>query len=239
VVKEASNNTKEHKMAKNTVKKTPAGVKAAELRTQISELNSKLEAITSPPSPTDGLKLDLGCSVNKKEGFIGVDFEQRLNKDGKKCVDVIHDLTKFPWPWKTGSVQEVNCSHVLEHIPADKRYGFFNELYRIMKPGAKAFIATPHWCSNRAYGDLTHVWPPVSEMFYFYINREWRKINAPHLDVDSRPKGAKNVFKCDFDTTWGYSLAPWMQGRNEEWKANAISQFKEAAQDLLATVIRK
>jgi predicted SAM-dependent methyltransferase len=112
------------------------------------------------------LKLDLGCGLSKKEGFLGVD---RRKFDG---VDIVHDLLVKPWPWADNCVDEVYCSHFLEHLDPNRhnpeRVRFMNELYRVMKSGAKCTIITPHWASNRAYGDFTHADKPVSEMFYFY-----------------------------------------------------------------------
>ena len=63
-------------------------------------------ATSKPP-----LKLDLGCGQNPKEGFDGVDLY------GEKAKHKV-DLFKFPWPFEDASVEEINCSHFLEHVPA-------------------------------------------------------------------------------------------------------------------------
>jgi hypothetical protein len=221
----------------------PAGVAAMRLRTELEALQARLKALESPPVVKgDGklLKLDLGCSSNKQPGFLGVDRSQRLDKEGKPTVDVVHDLTVAPWPWADNSVEEVHCSHVLEHIPARKRIIFFNEMHRVLVKGGKARIATPHWCSNRAYGDVTHEWPAVSEMFWFYLDPKWREINAPHLHGPACPDALPGeVYTCDFEANWGYSLAPWMMNRNQEWQGMALAQYKEAAQDMLATLTKR
>jgi predicted SAM-dependent methyltransferase len=57
------------------------------------------------------LKLDLGCGQNPREGFEGVDLY------GDKAKFKV-DLFKFPWPFADESVEEINASHLLEHIPA-------------------------------------------------------------------------------------------------------------------------
>lgn len=180
------------------------------------------------------IRLDLGCGngdrKKQEEGWIGVD---KFKRPG---VDVVCDLSKPKWPWKDNSVDEVHCSHLLEHIPALDRITFFNELWRIMKPEAKATIITPHWCSNRAYGDVTHQWPPVSEMFWFSLDPAWRKVNQPHLSEGS---GWEWEYKCHFVVTWGYSLAAWCQGRTPAFVNDALAQYKEAAQDMVATLVKK
>jgi hypothetical protein len=44
---------------------------------------------------------------------------------------------------------------------------------------------------------------------------------------------------CDFEVTWGYSLAqPWPQ-RNQETQAFALNHYREVAQDMIATATRK
>lgn len=168
------------------------------------------------------IKLDLGCGQNKKEGFEGVDI---LQFDGK--VDHVLDLRKS-WPWKKDSVSEVHCSHFLEHLTGAERIGFFNELCRVMKPGATGLFIVPHWSSGRAYGDVTHQWPPVVEMFWYYLDKTWREANAPHVG-----------FKCDFGVTWGYNLAhPWNL-KLPEAQQFAIQHYKEVASDMVATVTKR
>lgn len=189
----------------------------------------KLKAV----KPKELIRLDLGCGKNKKEGFLGVD---RRKFDG---VDVVHDLSAPHWPWKDGSVEEVHCSHFLEHLDHNaqrpERVTFMNELYRVLRVGGKATIITPHWASNRAYGDFTHADKPVSEMFFYYLNREWRKANAPDNDKEWNPDG----YDCDFEATWGYSMHPNLHGRNQEYQTHALTFWKEAAQDMIATLVKR
>lgn len=174
------------------------------------------------------MKLDLGCGPNKREGFIGVDS---IAFPG---VDVVADLRKR-WPWEDGSVDEVHCSHFIEHLTSVERCHFVNELYRVMKVGAPAKIVVPHWGSNRAYGDPTHQWPPVSEMWFYYLEKPWRDVNAPHTDVSNWPQG----FNCDFKATWGYGINDALAVRNPEYQQYALNWFKEAAQDTHATLIKR
>ena len=171
------------------------------------------------------LKLDIGCGKNKKEGFIGVDA---ISFPG---VDQVVDV-RLPWPWADNSVDEVHCSHFLEHLTAYERVHFVNELWRVLVGDAKATIITPHWAAARAYGDPTHQWPPVSEMWFYYLDPKWRETNAPHTDIAHNPQG----FKCHFDCTWGYGMHGSIQSRNAEFQQFALNFYKEAAQDLHATI---
>jgi ubiquinone/menaquinone biosynthesis C-methylase UbiE len=168
------------------------------------------------------LKLDLGCGKTKKEGFHGVDVKKF---DG---VDTVFDLRKA-WPWKNNSVQEVHCSHFIEHLTGTERVHFVNELYRVLIPDGKATIIAPHWASCRAYGDYTHQWPPVSEFWFYYLSKAWRDANAPHDDL----------YECNFEATWGYAVHPLIATRNQEYQQHAFQFFKEAAQDIIATLVKK
>lgn len=173
------------------------------------------------------IKLDLGCGKNKKAGFFGVD---QYAYDG---VDKVLNL-RDPWPWGDDTVDEIHASHVIEHFTGVERVHIFNEMYRVMQKGAKALIITPYWCSNRAYGDYTHQWPPVTEMLYNYLWQEWRLANAPHNDASVHGDG----YSCDFDFTYGYTVHPTIQTKNQEAQMFALSFYKEAAQDLICTLTK-
>lgn len=175
------------------------------------------------------MQLDLGCGINKKEGFIGVDSR------AFKGVDIVCNLNaksegKFtPWPWEDNSVDEIHCSHMVEHLTPKERIHFANEVYRILKPAAKASIITPHYASVRAYGDLTHEWPPVVTFWYLYLNAEWREKNAPHNDE----------YTCDFDHGYGFNLHPMVALKNSEYQNYAVIHLLEGAQDLYVTLTKR
>ncbi len=195
---------------------------------------SVLQQAAATPAPTQPLRLDLGCGMRKREGFTGVD---RRTFPG---VDIVTDLAVYPWPFADKSVDEVNCSHLVEHLDHNRhnpeRVRFFNELYRIMKPGAKAQITTPHWASSRAYGDFTHADCPVTEFFYYYLDRNWRATEAPDNDVKWNPDG----YTCHFPlpVPQGYTVRQDLLARNVEYQTFALQNYKEAAQDLVATITR-
>lgn len=170
------------------------------------------------------LKLDIGCGKNKKPDFYGVDA---IKFEG---VDLVYDIRKTPWPWKDNSVEEIHTSHFVEHLTSDERCKFANEAYRILKPDGKVTIVVPHYASGRAYGDPTHMWPPVSEMWFYYLGKEWRDKEAPHTN---------KLFTCNFESTWGYGLHPMLVTRNQEFQQFALNFYREAVQDIHATLIAK
>jgi SAM-dependent methyltransferase len=175
------------------------------------------------------IKIDFGCGPNKRQGFLGVDS---ISFPG---VDVVLNVGKDTFPWADGTVSEAHASHFVEHLTAEERMHFVNELYRVMKKGGKCSIITPHWASNRALGDPTHKWPPVAEMWYYYLNKDWRAKNAPHTDGEFLPGG----FTCNWSATWGYSLRQDLTVRSTEFQQFAVNNYKEACQDLIATITKE
>lgn len=187
---------------------------------------------------TDEIRLDIGCGPNKREGHIGVD------KFPMTGVDVLLDLEDWvkPWPWEDGSVTSVHCSHTLEHLTSGNSGGrvrFFNELFRVLKVGGTAQIITPSWSHNRAYGDFDHKWPAVSEMMYWYLDRKWRKANAPHDDAEVRADGYG--LNCHF--LWQIVNSfdpndPWLIGRNPETLNVMLGRNINSAVDLIANLTK-
>lgn len=175
------------------------------------EAAAKIQETTAPT-----IRLDLGCGKSKKEGFTGVDVRPF---DG---VDLVADLRQA-WPWADNSVEEVHCSHFIEHLTGPERIHFVNELYRVLKPNAVAHLIAPHWSSARAYGDLTHQWPPVCEFWIHYLSKPWRESQAPHNDG----------YVCDFAALCWPIPHPSIQVRNQDYQQHALTFFKEAWQDIV------
>lgn len=94
------------------------------------------------------MKLNLGTGNQPKEGYTNIDI-LRL-----KGVDIIHDLDKFPYPFKDNSIDEIYTEYTLEHLKDIIRT--LKELYRICKPNATIEIIVPHFTAHRMFGDLTH-----------------------------------------------------------------------------------
>jgi SAM-dependent methyltransferase len=115
------------------------------------------------------VKLNLGSSEYVLRGFTNVDVVPAPGVE-------IADLTK-PWPWSDSSVDYVRASHVIEHLP-DKIFTM-NELWRVLKPGAKADIAVPTTEGPGAWQDPTHVsfWNRRS-FLYFEAGSPYRERHA-------------------------------------------------------------
>ncbi len=199
------------------------------------------------------MKLDLGCGKNKlgpdwtgvdSIAFPGVDvvvnLAQRIhgggcltNVGGRECNCDANRRDRSPpfakWPWPDDSIDEVRCSHFVEHLEVDERIHFVNELWRVLKPEASAAITTPYGFSERAFGDLTHKWPPVHMFWFLYLDANWRAVNAPH----------NAFYTCNFYVESWPVLRPELQIRSQEYQQAAYQEQINAALDINARFVKK
>ncbi len=64
--------------------------------------------------------------------------------DVLKGSDIIHDLnSKKPLPFKKNSVNNIYCSHTLEHLQPEKIQSVLNNFHRVLKPKGKCRVVVP------------------------------------------------------------------------------------------------
>ena len=83
------------------------------------------------------MKLNLGCGRFPLAGYINVDA------DPVARPDVLHDLERFPYPFAPSSVEEIEASHVLEHL--SDPFAAVAEWHRILAPGGRLVVRVPHF----------------------------------------------------------------------------------------------
>jgi SAM-dependent methyltransferase len=103
-------------------------------------------------------KLNLGCGEFKKKGYINLD----INKSVKP--EVVHDLGKFPYPFKDEYFDLVEADHVLEHT--EDPFKTMKEIHRIMKHNATLIIRVPHFSRGFTHADHKRGFD-VSFPYYF------------------------------------------------------------------------
>jgi SAM-dependent methyltransferase len=116
-------------------------------------LTSRLAAWTDPHQfdlvpAGPGAVLDVGCGSAKAPGAVGIDISPDTE------ADIIHDLNVFPYPLQDSSFDHVVMQDVLEHVHEPVRV--VEELHRILRPGGRLRLRTPHFSSALAYSDPTH-----------------------------------------------------------------------------------
>ena len=94
------------------------------------------------------MKLNLGAGNDIRPGYVNHDIT-RLNG-----IDKVHNLNRYPWPWKANTFEEIIANDVLEHL--DDFMPAMEEIFRILKPGGIARIRVPYWNSVTCHADPTH-----------------------------------------------------------------------------------
>ncbi len=93
-------------------------------------------------------RLNLGCGKKILSGYINTDVAKL------KGVDVVHNMEKFPWPFKNNEFDEILTIHVLEHV--SDLCKTMEEIYRISKNNALIKIRVPYFASPEHHNDPTH-----------------------------------------------------------------------------------
>lgn len=96
---------------------------------------STSDAVTDPKV----FRLDLGAGRNKARGCIGVDVVPLPG------IDIVADLNGS-LPFRSESVDEILCSHTLEHLEAPVRT--LEEFHRVLKSGKSLHLRLPHYTNN-------------------------------------------------------------------------------------------
>lgn len=105
------------------------------------------------------IKIDLGCSRNKPEGYIGIDIR------GWSDADIMYDLEEgIPLPDNYADI--IRAHHVLEHL-SDPRFIMY-EIWRALKPDGILDFEVPSTRGEGAFAHPDHksYWNKTS--FYFY-----------------------------------------------------------------------
>lgn len=137
-----------------------------------------------------GVKLNLGSGSAPLKGFINIDIVPAAGV-------VVADLTKA-WPWQDSSVDYVRASHVIEHLP-DKILTM-NELWRVLKHGARADIVVPTTEGPGAWQDPTHVsfWNRRS-FLYYEAGSPYREGLAPQYQIKAKFRIVRENLMTTFD----------------------------------------
>jgi SAM-dependent methyltransferase len=131
--------------------------------------------------------LDIGCGKHKAvPEAIGLDV---VKLEG---VDVVHDLNKFPYPFKAASFDEIYAFMVLEHV--EDLVKVMQELHRILKPEGLLHVKVPYYLSTAAFQDPTHKNFFTEKTFqYFTSDCELCYYSKGHFEIESQSLYANSV----------------------------------------------
>lgn len=104
--------------------------------------------------------LDVGCGLRKYPGAIGVD------RNPASRADVLADLDRIPYPFRDNAFDEVRAVHVIEHVADVVRS--IEEFHRLLRPGGRLYVVTPHYSDFSSFCDPTHRWHLTSFSFRYF-----------------------------------------------------------------------
>ena len=101
-----------------------------------------------PPETARERVLDVGCGIKKYPGSVGIDINPST------AADVICNLDRFPYPFADRSFDRLRAIHVIEHLSDVIRA--MEEFHRLVRPGGRVRIETPHYTDFSSFCDPTH-----------------------------------------------------------------------------------
>ena len=105
--------------------------------------------------------LHIGSGANVLAGAETVDI---LDLPG---VDTVHDLDRFPWPYKENEFDVIFAHSVFEHL--EDQLAVMEEMARILKSGGRVVITVPYFRCVDAYSDPTHTTFFTTKTMDYYI----------------------------------------------------------------------
>lgn len=151
-------------------------------------------------------------------------------------IDIAKDVaipTEFPWAYESNSINSVMCLGVLEYISGENRPQFFDEIYRVLRVGAKATVIIPYWNTAMGIQDIRYKWPPMAEQSFLYYNKKWRDDNKLHEGP------FKIEMKCDFDMDFGYTADAEIASREVTTRDFMIKHYANSIRALQVTLTKR
>lgn len=85
-----------------------------------------------------GLKLNLGCGLDKREGYVNIDVREDVEPD--MVIDLEKELLQR---FEDESVDEILAKDFLEHLSWRVVETFLRDCHRVLKPNGRIYIQTP------------------------------------------------------------------------------------------------
>jgi len=91
------------------------------------------------------VRINFGSGRFPLAGWTNVDVDVRVRPD------VLHDLNAFPYPFTSGSAEQIVATHALEHT--NDPFAVMAEFARIVRPGGTITIRVPHFSRGFTHAD--------------------------------------------------------------------------------------
>lgn len=133
-------------------------------------------------------RLNLGAGDHVIKGYISVDKYDKM-------ADIKADICDLPFD--NDSVDEIIASQVVEHIPYNKTYQMFSEMYRVLKKGSLAHIECPDvlYAAQKIVesGDIEDLW------LYHLWGEYYRPWDKERYEDCENHEGSKHVTGFTFN----------------------------------------
>jgi SAM-dependent methyltransferase len=177
-------------------------------------------------------RLNLGCGTDIRPGFVNLDIAPLPG------VDVVHDLAVLPLPFPDAAFAEVNAKDILEHVDL---VAVLRELHRILAPGGRLVIESPHFTSPAVWIDPTHRTAFSIETLRFFVRDDHFASRAYYFDFHfSAVAEARIVFHRYRGQPWNYAVEPLVNRSPavQRWyEETALSRLFPAA-NVRVTLVR-
>ena len=117
-------------------------------------------------------KLNLASGNNRIEGYFGIDIKKT------DAVDAVMDLEVFPWDIESNSVEEIICSHYVEHTPEET---YSKRLIRLTNE-------SDDWATYKQKVSLIDLFAP-SDGFILFMDEVYRILKDEIVDPDGKVHG--------------------------------------------------
>jgi SAM-dependent methyltransferase len=89
---------------------------------------------------------------------------------------MVLDLDRYPYPLPSAHFEYVYALDVIEHL--QDMPAFMREVHRLLRPGGRVELTTPHFSSANSYTDPTHVRHLGYFSFDFFVPGSGYEIDA-------------------------------------------------------------
>lgn len=121
------------------------------------------------------MKLNFGSAHDD----LGNDWKNVDALDWDGNTDIIWNMINFPYPFETGTIEEIRSVETLEHITWKRTHQVLKEFYRLLIPGGKLNIQVPD----------------CGKAMEYYVKKQICAC-VPHKAVDGGFKADPDCFRC-------------------------------------------
>jgi dTDP-4-dehydrorhamnose 3,5-epimerase-like enzyme len=168
---------------------------------------------------TGPIRLNLGCGGRPLAGYINVDIdsvdELRARYPGRTFDDALEivDYDIFNLPLPDASVDEIRAEALIEHLPFADEVRFFDEVMRVLKPGAKLYLTTVD------FEQAVRQWLVAKDEWKDFYRNDAEAIRRQHWF---------GTYSYAPDNRWGYLTATLFGSQNGsgQFHTNCYSEAK-------------